>query len=94
MDKEVTHVGELNQTMSSSLHSDKQVSRNAAEGEGSHTASDNHGADVNDIFENLTLDFGPYETVHRWRRMPACDEFVGARYDTKTNHFIETITWR
>lgn len=30
--------------------------------------------------ECLTLDFGPFEAVHRWRRMPECDEFVGARY--------------
>ena len=30
--------------------------------------------------EGLTLDFGPFETVHRWTRMPECDEFVGARY--------------
>nr|XP_037271803.1 LOW QUALITY PROTEIN: leucine-zipper-like transcriptional regulator 1 [Rhipicephalus microplus] len=29
--------------------------------------------------ECLTLDFGPFETVHRWRQMPHCDEFVGAR---------------
>ncbi|PBC32352.1 Leucine-zipper transcriptional regulator [Apis cerana cerana] len=28
--------------------------------------------------ECLTLDFGPFETVHRWQRMPECDEFVGA----------------
>ena len=30
--------------------------------------------------ECLTLDFGPFETVHRWKRMPECDEFVGARF--------------
>ena len=29
--------------------------------------------------ECLTLDFGPYETAHLWKRMPECDEFVGAR---------------
>ncbi len=29
--------------------------------------------------ECLTLDFGPFETVHRWKQMPECDEFVGAR---------------
>lgn len=27
----------------------------------------------------LTLEIGPFETVHRWKRMPECDEFVGAR---------------
>ncbi|CAG0881340.1 unnamed protein product [Darwinula stevensoni] len=32
----------------------------------------------------LTLDFGPFETVHRWRRMPDCDEFVGARRSKHT----------
>ena len=36
--------------------------------------------DASDIFECLTLDFWPYETVHRWERMPAFDEFFGARY--------------
>lgn len=34
--------------------------------------------------ECLTLDFGPFETVHRWKRMPECDEFVGARYVDET----------
>lgn len=29
--------------------------------------------------ECLTLDFSPSEIVHRWKRMPECDEFVGAR---------------
>lgn len=32
-----------------------------------------------DSVEYLTLNFGPFETVHRWRRLPPCDEFVGAR---------------
>lgn len=32
----------------------------------------------------LTLDFGPFETVHRWKRMPECDEFVGARRSKHT----------
>jgi hypothetical protein len=30
--------------------------------------------------ECLTLDFGPFEAVHRWKRMLECDEFVGNRY--------------
>ena len=30
--------------------------------------------------ECMTLDLGPFETVHRWKKMPDCDEFVGARY--------------
>lgn len=28
----------------------------------------------------LTLEIGPCETVHSWRHMPDCDEFVGARF--------------
>lgn len=27
----------------------------------------------------LTIDFTPFETVHQWKRMLECDEFVGAR---------------
>ena len=40
------------------------------------------GSDISwlDSAECLTLDFGPFETVHKWKRMPSCDEFVGARY--------------
>jgi len=34
--------------------------------------------------ECLTLDFGPFETVHRWRKMPECDEFVGPRRSKHT----------
>lgn len=35
---------------------------------------------LNATFDSgLTLEFGPLETVHRWKRMPECDEFVGAR---------------
>lgn len=33
----------------------------------------------------LTIEFGPFETVHRWKRMPDCDEFVGTRYVTPVN---------
>lgn len=37
------------------------------------------------VFDNgLTLYFGPFETVHRWKRMPECDEFVGARRSKHT----------
>ena len=32
----------------------------------------------------LTLDFGPAETVHKWRKMPECAEFVGARRSKHT----------
>lgn len=36
--------------------------------------------DGNELENSLTLEFGPFETVHRWKRMLECDEFVGARY--------------
>jgi N-acetylneuraminic acid mutarotase len=37
------------------------------------------------LYDNaLTLEIGPLETVHRWRRMPECDEFVGARRSKHT----------
>lgn len=33
------------------------------------------------IGENcLNLDFAPMDPIHQWKRMPECDEFVGARY--------------
>ena len=41
--------------------------------------------DHSDSAECLTLDFGPFETVNRWRKMPACDEFVGARRSKHTD---------
>lgn len=34
--------------------------------------------------DNLSLDFGPFENVHGWRRMPECDQFVGARRSKHT----------
>ncbi|XP_039298383.1 leucine-zipper-like transcriptional regulator 1 isoform X2 [Nilaparvata lugens] len=37
-----------------------------------------------DAADCLTLEFGPFETVHRWTRMPECDEFVGARRSKHT----------
>ena len=33
--------------------------------------------------ECLTLDFGPFEMINRWRKMPECAEFVGPR---RTKH--------
>ncbi|KAK9702987.1 Kelch motif [Popillia japonica] len=36
------------------------------------------------LFDGLALEFGPLETVHRWKRMPECDEFVGARRSKHT----------
>lgn len=29
--------------------------------------------------DSLTLEFGPFEVVHRWKQMQDCNEFVGAR---------------
>lgn len=40
-------------------------------------ASSKCGAEIDN---GLTLEFGPFETVHSWKRMLECDEFVGARY--------------
>ncbi|CAE1284550.1 LZTR1 [Acanthosepion pharaonis] len=34
--------------------------------------------------EWLTLDFGPFESVHCWKQMPECAEFVGARRSKHT----------
>lgn len=43
----------------------------------------------------LSLEIGPSETVHRWKRMPECDEFVGARYLQKLNfNFALSLTYR
>ena len=33
-----------------------------------------------EAIDSLSLDFGRYERVNRWKGMPECDEFVGARY--------------
>ena len=40
--------------------------------------------------ECLTLNFGPTETVHGWKRMPECDEFVGAR-SVQCIHFLHCL---
>ncbi|XP_065333126.1 leucine-zipper-like transcriptional regulator 1 isoform X1 [Cloeon dipterum] len=34
--------------------------------------------------EFITLDFGPFETVHQWKQLPECDEFVGCRRSKHT----------
>ncbi len=33
---------------------------------------------------SLILDFGQVETLHSWRKLPECDEFVGARRSKHT----------
>ncbi|XP_066280892.1 leucine-zipper-like transcriptional regulator 1 [Branchiostoma lanceolatum] len=43
-----------------------------------------HNGCCSDGAEYMTLDFGPFETVHRWRKLPPCDEFVGARRSKHT----------
>jgi hypothetical protein len=58
---------------------ERNAGRNLTENDQKSQGEYSSSRDSSDIFESLTLDFGPYETVHRWKRMPACDEFVGAR---------------
>lgn len=45
----------------------------------------------NELDINLRMEFGPFETVHKWKRMSECYEFVGARYIFFTNVYY-TIT--
>ncbi|XP_026473112.1 leucine-zipper-like transcriptional regulator 1 [Ctenocephalides felis] len=40
--------------------------------------------DKTDVDNALTLEFGPFETVHKWKRMIECNEFVGARRSKHT----------
>lgn len=35
----------------------------------------------NELDISLRMEFGPFETVHKWKRMSECFEFVGARYN-------------
>ena len=34
--------------------------------------------------ESFSFDFGPFEEVHSWRKLPDCDEFVGDRRSKHT----------
>lgn len=34
----------------------------------------------NELDISLRMEFGPFETVHKWKRMSECFEFVGARF--------------
>lgn len=36
-----------------------------------------------EAIDTLSLDFGRFERVNRWKGMPECDEFVGARYESE-----------
>lgn len=36
----------------------------------------------------LNLDFAPMDPIHQWKRMPECDEFVGARYEIDFPHMV------
>ncbi|XP_053617422.1 leucine-zipper-like transcriptional regulator 1 [Plodia interpunctella] len=38
----------------------------------------------NELDINLRMEFGPFETVHKWKRMSECYEFVGARRSKHT----------
>ena len=44
----------------------------------------NLGSAKASLESSLTLDFGPFETIHCWRKMPECAEFVGARRSKHT----------
>ena len=41
-------------------------------------AASNSTSNKDSSSECLTLDFGPYEDLNLWRKMPECDKFVGA----------------
>jgi len=41
--------------------------------------------------ELTNLNFGPFETVHQWKQMPECDEFVGCRYVNLKNMSVMNI---
>lgn len=34
---------------------------------------------ISQSIENLTLEFGPSETVHQWSKLPECDDLVGSK---------------
>lgn len=36
----------------------------------------------NELDISLRMEFGPFETVHKWKRLSECYEFVGAKYVT------------
>ncbi|CAH2093649.1 unnamed protein product [Euphydryas editha] len=38
----------------------------------------------NELDISLRMEFGPFETVHKWKRMSECNEFVGARRSKHT----------
>ncbi|KAL1505866.1 hypothetical protein ABEB36_005324 [Hypothenemus hampei] len=42
------------------------------------------GDSITTLSEALTLEIGPFEAVHRWKPLPECDEFVGARRSKHT----------
>ena len=37
------------------------------------------GDDIDESMDNLTIEFGPTETVHQWCKLPECDEVVGSK---------------
>uniref|UniRef100_A0A7M5V676 BTB domain-containing protein n=1 Tax=Clytia hemisphaerica TaxID=252671 RepID=A0A7M5V676_9CNID len=42
------------------------------------------GDDLDESMDNLTIEFGPTETVHQWCKMPECDEVVGSKRSKHT----------
>ena len=47
-----------------------------------------YSAETEASADYLTLDFGPFEAIHRWRKMPECDKFVGA---PRSKHTVVTF---
>lgn len=39
---------------------------------------------ISQSIENLTLEFGPSETVHQWSKLPECDDLVGSKRSKHT----------
>lgn len=42
----------------------------------------------NELDISLRMEFGPFETVHKWKRMSECYEFVGARYEYSDYFYV------
>lgn len=64
---------------SSSLKSQKCTGTSSAAGSSIVSSSPAAAAAATACENSLNLDFTPFETIHQWKRMLECDEFVGAR---------------
>jgi len=56
----------------------------ASSSKNSTTDCDDENDLTSESIENLTLEFGPTETVHEWSKLPECDEFVGSKRSKHT----------